>query len=261
MDDLPVTVVGGYLGSGKTTWINHRLRRTDAVRYAVMVNDFGALNVDAALVAERSARTIELTNGCVCCSISGDMAAAAEALAEQSHRLDWVLLEASGVADLSRLKQQVEHWPGFRFHDALTLADATRIRELATDKFVGAHVRTQLREAEQVRLTHLDRIAAASLESVEHWLATLRGRDAAERTPPPRFSSDSIPGDRFADRAALAAWLDAQAAGMQRIKGFVSFCDGPPHLLQWVRGEWALTPWPETTDVDLRLVRIAVADA
>ena len=263
MDDLPVTVVGGYLGSGKTTWVNARLREADAVRYAVMVNDFGDLNVDASLVAARSAQTVELTNGCVCCSIAGDMAAAAETIAEQRHRLDWVLLEASGVADLSRLKQQVEHWPGFRFHDALTFADATRIRALAKDKFVGAHVRTQLLEAEAVRLTRLDRIDAAEREAVEHWLASLRATTEGARAPPPRFTSDCIPGDRFVDRAALARWLDAQPAGTQRIKGFVALRDETPTplLVQWVRGEWALTPWPRAVEAELRLVRIAVHGA
>ncbi len=67
---IPVTVVGGFLGAGKTTYLNHLLR-TGSARYAVLVNDFGAVNIDAGLIAQHDGTTMTLTNGCVCCSIGG----------------------------------------------------------------------------------------------------------------------------------------------------------------------------------------------
>ena len=258
MHDLPLTLVGGYLGSGKTTWINARLAAAGGVRFAVMVNDFGDLNVDAALIADQGAHTVELSNGCVCCSISGDMAAAAESVAARAKHLDWVLLEASGVADLTRLKQQVAHWPGFRMEQALTFADATRIRTLVNDKFVGAHVRTQLREADLVRLTHLDQIDAATEFKLESWLAELRAEHNADRAQVPDFAGDRIDGTRFTDRAALEVWLDAQPPTTQRIKGFVRFADGSVHLVQWRPGACDITP--EARSRPLHLIRIAFAD-
>ena len=223
-----------------------------------MVNDFGDLNVDAALIADQGAHTVELTNGCVCCSISGDMAAAAESVAARAAHLDWVLLEASGVADLTRLKQQVAHWPGFRMEQAMTFADATRIRTLVNDKFVGAHVRTQLREADLVRLTHLDQIDAATEFKLESWLAELRAEHNADRAQVPDFAGDRIDGTRFADRAALEVWLDAQPPTTQRIKGFVRFADGSVHLVQWRPGACDITP--EARSRPLHLIRIAFAD-
>ena len=258
MHDLPLTLVGGYLGSGKTTWINARLAAADGVRFAVMVNDFGDLNVDAALIADRGAQTVELSNGCVCCSISGDMAAAAESVAARADRLDWVLLEASGVADLTRLKQQVAHWPGFHLEQALTFADATRIRTLVHDKFVGAHVRTQLREADLVRLTHLDCMDDAARIATEHWLTELRTTRDAPRAEVPEFKGERIDGTRFAHRAELEHWLAAQAETTQRIKGFVRFADDSVHLVQWRPGACDITP--EAGQRPLQLVRITLAD-
>ena len=71
--DLPVTLITGYLGSGKTTFINQRLLNADGVRYAVLVNDFGELNIDAELIKTSTERTISMINGCVCCSLAADM--------------------------------------------------------------------------------------------------------------------------------------------------------------------------------------------
>lgn len=73
---LPLTVIGGFLGAGKTTLLNHLLTLAQGRRLAVLVNDFGALNIDAALVASRDGSTIALTNGCVCCQIGDDLTAA-----------------------------------------------------------------------------------------------------------------------------------------------------------------------------------------
>ena len=73
---LPLTVIGGFLGAGKTTLLNHWLRDAGGQRLAVLVNDFGALNLDAALVARSGADTVALSNGCVCCTISDDLSAA-----------------------------------------------------------------------------------------------------------------------------------------------------------------------------------------
>ncbi|WP_343231026.1 GTP-binding protein [Variovorax sp. WS11] len=70
---LPLTVIGGFLGAGKTTLVNRWLREAEGKRIAVLVNDFGALNIDAALIVGASGDTIALTNGCVCCQIGDDL--------------------------------------------------------------------------------------------------------------------------------------------------------------------------------------------
>ena len=96
--DVPLTVLGGYLGSGKTTLVNAMLRGAAGRRVAVLVNDFGAVNVDADLIRRRGATTLELSNGCVCCNLVDGMAQARITLAGLDPRPEYAVVELSGVA-------------------------------------------------------------------------------------------------------------------------------------------------------------------
>ena len=110
---LPFTVIGGFLGAGKTTLLNHWLRHADGQRLAVLVNDFGALNIDAGLIKAHSGDTIALTNGCVCCQIGDDLSMALIGVLQQRERFDAVVVEASGVSDPWRIAQlawPIPHW-------------------------------------------------------------------------------------------------------------------------------------------------------
>ena len=83
---IPVTVLSGYLGAGKTTILNRVLAGTDGPRLAVLVNDFGSINIDAALVRQRGRDVMELSNGCVCCTIGDDLGETLTAIAAQPER-------------------------------------------------------------------------------------------------------------------------------------------------------------------------------
>src|ERR1700678_3945791 len=101
----PVTVLTGFLGAGKTTLLNRILNGDHGLRIAVMVNDFGSIKIDADLVAgvEASGDIITLGNGCICCSMRDDMLAAVEQLTERPEQPQYIIVEASGVADPSRI--------------------------------------------------------------------------------------------------------------------------------------------------------------
>lgn len=95
----PVTVLSGFLGAGKTTLLRHLLTQTEGRRWAVVVNDVAALNIDAQLVAQAgAARTIELGNGCVCCSVRDELAESVAELAAQG-RYEHIFVETTGVAE------------------------------------------------------------------------------------------------------------------------------------------------------------------
>ena len=102
-DAIPFTVIGGFLGAGKTTLLNRLLRGATGRRFAVMVNDFGALDIDGRLVAEHAGETIALANGCLCCTIGDSLVTTLLALLERSERFDHIVVEASGVADPGRI--------------------------------------------------------------------------------------------------------------------------------------------------------------
>ena len=112
MSVIPGTVIGGYLGVGKTTLLNQLLETWQGAPLAVLVNDFGEINIDGALIASQGADTVTLTNGCVCCSLSDDLGAALEAQVKAPSPPARILIEASGVADPANVAVYAAGWPG-----------------------------------------------------------------------------------------------------------------------------------------------------
>src|ERR1700742_142139 len=100
----PLTVIGGFLGAGKTTLLTHLLKPGRS-RTAVLVNDFGAVNIDAGLIARHDGATMTLTNGCVCCSIGGGFFETLGSILDAPTAFDHIVIEASGVGDPWRIAE------------------------------------------------------------------------------------------------------------------------------------------------------------
>ncbi len=266
---IPLTVIGGFLGAGKTTLVNHLLRG-GAKRWGVLVNDFGAINVDAALIAAQDGETIALTNGCVCCSLGDDLG---DALAAMGGRgLDHVVVEASGVSDPWKIAQLALIEPGFALEPLVVLADASALLAQVADRWTGDTVLRQMAFAEIIVLNKCDLVGADQLAATRARIAAIRPEaqlmDTARAelavaafsfAAPPRpaasrfqaeaighgFPTYALPAARAFDRDRLRAVLGDLPRSVLRVKGMCHL--GPeasPVLLQYAAERWSFTAAP-----------------
>ena len=238
VDRIPVTLIGGYLGAGKTSLLSHLLNHAAGERIAVLVNDFGALGLDDALVARRDAETVTLTNGCVCCSIADDFGAALDAQIRSPEPPGRIVVETSGVAEPGKTARYASGWPGVRLDAVLTVVDLETIRTQAKDRYVGDLVVRQIESADLIVANKSDRIDAPVRRSTTEWLVrhtprarlveTRHGRiaptvalgvglhDPDPRTAPPRRRRGAFPTERCRGRDGHA---DSRACRSRHARG------------------------------------------
>ena len=165
---IPVTVLTGFLGAGKTTLLNRLLRGAAGKRYAVIVNEYGELGIDGALVVGAEEEVVELNNGCVCCKLRGDLLRVASNLVRRPGRFDGIIIETSGLADPAPVVQTFYFDDLLRQHTRLDsvicVADA---RHLPTQLRDLPEAGVQLAQADLVLLNKADLADASMLFEAE----------------------------------------------------------------------------------------------
>lgn len=171
---VPMTILNGFLGAGKTTLLNRILTGDHGLRVAVLVNDFGAINIDAELVVGVDENMISLSNGCVCCEIRDDLVEAVEGLLARPDRVEYILLEASGIAEPSGIAMTFLD-PGVRERvrlDSITcVIDADQAFAYLDESPAIAEIKMrQVAFSDMVILNKVDLAGAEQVANVRGWI-------------------------------------------------------------------------------------------
>lgn len=240
MDDrIPITIISGFLGSGKTTLINRLLQSDQARNITVLVNDFGAVNIDTDLIIKREREVMELSNGCVCCSIQSDMVAQLHAMFTSDAPPEYLLIETSGVAQPGRIAS-VFGYPQLnrfaRLDSVITLIDVANIDGLSDE---AQHlVRSQIEAADLIIATKTDLVSEAARRAVyERWLfADLPVLEAINGEVPvevllDRHRSDvaektGLPEATLPNQFVSAHWASEQPVSYKRLQASLKRMSG-----------------------------------
>jgi len=241
MKKLPLTVIGGYLGAGKTTLINRLLSEDHGRRVMVMVNDFGAVNIDANLLKSASGDTIELTNGCVCCTMGADLFLAMGDALDRRPRPDALVIEASGIADPGKIANAARAEPEMEYGGIAVVVDAQNFPGLVADPQIGPQIRGQVAVADllivskcgagvppalAMHLAAQSRAPVVAMDTLERVAPLLiggiePGRGQAEGAGHGDYLGWSHEGDDVHERAGLEARLRAAPERLYRVKGLI----------------------------------------
>ncbi len=172
---IPITILTGFLGAGKTTVLNHLLHSDHGLRVAVMVNDFGAVNIDSQLVVSvdgDDADMVSLSNGCICCTIRGDLLRAMIDLLRRTETPEYIIIETSGVSDpagVASTFMMPDLKPFVRLDSILTVIDAEQGGDaLEGDQYFLAM--SQVGVADIVLINKADLVDAVQLQEIKTWV-------------------------------------------------------------------------------------------
>ena len=229
---VPILLVTGFLGAGKTTVVNHLLAHAAGRRIAAVVNDFGAINIDAELIEGASDGVVSLSNGCICCSLEGDLLRTLAVLLRRDPRPEFIVIETSGVADPADVVRNLMDpliWQEAPLELVLCVIDATTPLETLND----ALPRSQVRAADVVALSKVDLVDATARARLGDAVRALRPAavvvDAlhgnvptellfpadADRVPSPREVGPRRPAS---DRFETFSWSSERPVSLSRLQ-------------------------------------------
>jgi len=260
---LPVVLIAGYLGAGKTSLVNHLLREAGGRRLAVLVNDFGETPIDADLIAahqpDAADGVLTLAGGCLCCSFGDDLVATLGRVAERQPPPELVLIELSGVAEPGPVRRTLALQPRARLAATWAVVDQARIRRLADDLYLGDVVQAQLQGADWLVLNKPDLADVATRTALPGWLATqapgARLIDGPVQALPAALLLDEAVG---AGPPANARSAPAPVTGMLSPHPIGPVPPAQPAAALFEHREW---PLPEGTDLAALGAALARADS
>jgi G3E family GTPase len=264
----PLTLITGSLGSGKTTLLKRILEQADTAvaRLAIIMNEFGEIAIDGRVIQGENIQIVELAGGCVCCSMTGEFEAAVREVLEKIHP-EWIVVEATGVAEADALVYEVEdNLPEIRLDSVVSIIDAyLSIRY----PHVGYTTRTQIESADIMLINKIDLITDEEISQVEAqvrqynesavMLRTVKcdfdtrllfGPDIEKKRPvalvphgKSQFQSFTYTTDAFVNEAKFRQLAAGLPPSVIRAKGFVRFEEGG-RLFNYVAGRFDLEPFP-----------------
>ena len=278
-EKIPVTILTGFLGAGKTTLLNEMLRQNPSTRFAIIENEFGVVALDRQFVAAGSLPLVEISSGCLCCTVNDELYKALEGLYEQRADFDHVVIETTGIADPAGVIAPFLTVPAvakaFELRQVICLADGRYLEASLAERL---EVRQQIAFADLVLLNKQDLVAAAERQSLKGLLTSInphanvltctqgqvdtrallgrsahQHRDAAHTQAAHQhahaqsgITTQAFTFDRPFDSTAFKHWmqvlLTVQGAAIYRIKGILYFAGHAQRIaFQSVRKQAAYT--------------------
>lgn len=285
-------MVGGYLGAGKTTIISRLLEQAnddgqEKRRIAVLVNDFGQVNIDAARIAQRTDDVIELSNGCVCCALVDGFVETLDSILQWPESPDYLVIEPSGVADPMSVAQYA-YMPGFDLAGVAVAVDMDAMATQLDDKRIGPSIRRQIERADLILATKIDLVddlaaardilgaltAGPVIDVVDGYvdptillglsgsqIARAAANDDAD-TAGPQLASTVVQLTPIAkeQRGDLESWLGEAPPSVVRAKGSVQDREGGAFTVDVVGRRVRVTHEPRSTQPDNDAVLVVLAE-
>ena len=204
MSQVPVTVLTGYLGAGKTTLLNRILTEDHGKRYAVIVNEFGEIGIDNDLVVNADEEVFEMNNGCICCTVRGDLIRIISGLMKRAGKFDAILIETTGLADPAPVAQTF-----FVDQDVQTRAKLDSITTVVDAKHVLLRLKDsheaeeQIAFADQIILNKTDLVSAEELAEVERAIRAINPWAPVHRATKCDVQLDEVLGKGAFDLARI----------------------------------------------------------
>ncbi len=237
-DKIPVTVLTGYLGAGKTTLLNRILTEQHGKKYAVIVNEFGEIGIDNDLVVDADEEVFEMNNGCICCTVRGDLIRIIEGLMKRRGKFDAIIIETTGLADPAPVAQTFFVDPDVqaksRLDAVVTVADAKWLSDRLRD---APEAKSQIAFADVIVLNKTDLVSAAELGEVEARIRGINPYATLHRTQRCAVPLDAVLGRNAFD---LDRILDLEPSFLET-EDHDHGHDHHGHDASWPR-----SPWPRS---------------